>query len=190
VCIASSYDSANPPVASILSTSFCQNLCSVKDYANDTKYHCMKADLRVGATAHPTSKDITIKAGDKVYFDARTYSADYNYSSLNLKGDSYTLPPSFDNGIDRYEIDFSTPIIGLPVADYGASEGTSCSFLWGALGAINNFWGVAGVTDTTKGDLIPLYPYSSTGKYEVKLNIQSKNGCYETIDKAYVNVNP
>ncbi|MDP3057151.1 MAG: hypothetical protein Q8N37_01340 [bacterium] len=181
-CIATDYP-RHPAKIFVSGKLACKDICSNPSWASDGLYHCMKADLRVGTTFMPMGKQVSVKVGETVYFDGRTYSADYAYP--NLKTDVLSDGPGFDNGVDRYEIDYTTPWLGW-TSDYAKSETTNCDLLLGVLGVLGNalfdVTYTGGMTSTT---------YAAAGKYEGWLRITSKNGCYGPImDRVQINVNP
>ncbi|MBU3999840.1 hypothetical protein KKG29_01510 [Patescibacteria group bacterium] len=99
VCIASSYDSANPPVASILSTSFCQNLCSVKNFASDGQNHCGWKFLRLTMDSSSTKNGdyYILKPDNELWEFFLTNKTDYGVGDFNIKASSYT------NGLNTYD---------------------------------------------------------------------------------------
>lgn len=169
--------------------SLCQTACSDPDVASDKKYHCLKADLRLGLAPNPEGKGtINIKVGQTVYFDARTYSRDYEYSGL--KTDVSSTDPKFKNGIDRYMIDFEKPAPWTDLENkmntvtgysYGAADTAGCDAILNALTVGGNvlFGSVNGIT---------YFKYNTAGKYKVRLNVYGRApGCYGPgIDVAYV----
>lgn len=132
-----------PPVPPIIT---CKDACSNPNTPNlnPPGYHCLKAELRAGTSSHPTGGEngLTIKQGEAVFFDARSFSGDFSHSNLNLNADPYNPNSEFNNGISRYEI----CIDNCTLPDYGCSETTMCGGLAAFLGgAIQRFsdWGVA-----------------------------------------------
>jgi len=177
-----------PPINSY--GSFCNRVCGNASLAKDGLYHCLRADLRVGTSAYPTGKEIPqIKVGDALYFDARSYSADYAYPGLNLKPNPYIKNSGFENGVDRYEICFDGACAWLG-PNYSCSEPgifASCSIL-NVLGfgvAAMSFWGVCGLDyyDSTSA----FYPYSAAGTYRVTLKVRSRTDCTtEAVDDSVI----
>ncbi|MCK5412824.1 MAG: hypothetical protein KAI57_00430 [Candidatus Pacebacteria bacterium] len=152
----------------------CQDACAVSD--------CVVADLRVGPSPNPKDKSASVKIDENVYLDARSYSVDYSYNNLNRFVDYDD--PSFDNGIDRYEMCFDeeNPAACITL-NHGCSDGASCSWVTGALGWIGSTflaWAPCG-TDVTS--------YGGGGTKKIKLYVRSTNGCIIATDEVIVNVN-
>lgn len=159
-------------------------------------YHCLKADLRVGSTAKSVGESAVINSGDSLYFDGRSYSADFGYPGLNLGPDPYVAASGFVNGIDRYEINCvgSNPagLCGFfSGISYGCSESTTCSIL-GLIGwGVNAFtqFGVCGIDASTKNDALG-YAFSSPGTYTIELVVYGRTTCATASKRVYITVNP
>lgn len=124
-----------------------------------------------------------VKVNETVFFDARTYSYDGLYSALNLSAPSDSA--TFKNGINRYEIDYTTPWLGWTV-DYAKSESLNCDLILGVLGSVGTvlFGGAntGGMSSTT---------YGAPGSYEGWLWVYGESGCQGPVgDKVQINVNP
>lgn len=169
-----------------LSGTGCNRVCSDSSLAQGGAYHCLKADLRAGSAPNPTGKSITIKSGEAVYFDGRTFSADGTYPGLNTGAPSNS--DSFENGIRQYEICFDAGNLlscNLVLANYGCADNlfTPCAAAW-VLGGKVDSWMPCGMAKN-------IYTATTPTTFRARLRVISKNDCLTRYEnEVVINVNP